>query len=550
MRWLRGVGALTGLCVMTACSSPSAATPAVGQVGGGHAASTPAASAAWSGSVTPAARTVRATAAASAVAVSVPAPRVIVTRVRTVDGSVVTVATFRGPVQYVLHNGSQDPGPAAAGLVRAGPVVTGAERKRLLAAFNGGFKLAAGAGGYEQEGHVISPLLQGLASLVIDRSGRARIGVRGRGVPAPGEAVYSVRQNLQPLVLNGQPTPAAADWGLWGATLGGGAYVARSALGQDASGDLIYAASLSAIPADLAEALARSGARIAMELDINPEWVQLDAARRAGGPLTAQVPGQTRPASQYLEGWTRDFITVLAPLPPAAAPLPPSKRLRPLGAHFSWASVFDRLVPACNHNYMNTQQEGSEPADDATGTNASSQTTSGHGKGTATEEVRGWFSGRLPGDWFTATPEIQVDREEITIVGVLPAPETAGASDAERAAAAEGRIRRFREETRGRRIEIAREAEHKFRRKVSWGVTCADVTEMFTTLSVPVMTRLRQPERRVLDTLVDAGVARSRSDALAWCVRLTGENADAWLSRLRAALRHVEEVRDQGPGSA
>jgi hypothetical protein len=227
---------------------------------------------------------------------------------------------------------------------------------------------------------------------------------------------------------------------------------------------------------------------------------------------------------------------------------------------------------------MHTEQEDSEPADDTAGTNTSSETTSGRGqpggaasggaasggaasggaasggaggagRGTATEEARGWFSGRLPGDWFAAAPEIQADREEITIMGVLPAPETAGASDAERAAAAEGRIRRFREETRGRRIEIAREAEHKFRRKVSWGVTCADVTEMFTTLSVPVMTRLRQAERRVLDTLVDAGVARSRSDALAWCVRLTGENADSWLSRLRAALRQVEEVRDQGPGS-
>ena len=210
---------------------------------------------------------------------------------------------------------------------------------------------------------------------------------------------------------------------------------------------------------------------------------------------------------------------------------------------------------------MNTEQEDSGPADDAAGTDASSKTTSGHGqpgesdepgksgRGSAAGEVRGWFSGRLPGDWFTAAPEIQADREEITIVGMLPAPETAGASEAERAAAAEGRIRRFREETRSRRIEMAREAEHKFRRKVSWGVTCADVTEMFTTLSVPVMTRLRQPERRVLDTLVDAGVARSRSDALAWCVRLTGENADSWLSRLRAALRHVEEVRDQGPAS-
>ena len=221
-------------------------------------------------------------------------------------------------------------------------------------------------------------------------------------------------------------------------------------------------------------------------------------------------------------------------------------------------SVFDQAKWACNHNYMNTSQADSTPADDvagtSSGTNASGQATgegkAGEGKGSAAGEVRGWFTGRLPGDWFTAVPDIQADREEITIVGVLPAPETAGASDAERAAAAEGRIRRFREETRNRRIEIAREAEHKFRRKVSWGVTCADVTEMFTTLSVPVMTRLRQPERRVLDTLVEAGVARSRSDALAWCVRLTGENADAWLSRLRAALRHVEEVRDQGPASA
>ena len=191
----------------------------------------------------------------------------------------------------------------------------------------------------------------------------------------------------------------------------------------------------------------------------------------------------------------------------------------------------------------------------------------------AAAKVRAWCAERLPADWFSAPPDIQVDREEITIMGALPDPAaTAGADpqpardndpqpardndpqaasdpDVERTAAAEARIRRFREDTRSRRIQIAREAEHEFRRKVSWGVTCGPVTEMFTTLSVPVMTRLRQSERRVLDTLVDAGVARSRSDALAWCVRLTGENADEWLARLRDALSHVEQVRDQGPGS-
>ncbi|HXT88604.1 MAG TPA: hypothetical protein VN714_05025 [Trebonia sp.] len=157
-------------------------------------------------------------------------------------------------------------------------------------------------------------------------------------------------------------------------------------------------------------------------------------------------------------------------------------------------------------------------------------------------EIHGWFTGRLPDEWFTEPAEITVDREEITIVGTLSAPES---DDAE--AAAEGRIKRFREDTRARRIDIASEAERKFGRKVAWGARCGTVSEMFTTLSVPVMTRLRQSERRVLDTLVDAGVARSRSDALAWCVRLTGEHADTWLAELRDALRRVEEVRSQGP---
>jgi hypothetical protein len=157
-------------------------------------------------------------------------------------------------------------------------------------------------------------------------------------------------------------------------------------------------------------------------------------------------------------------------------------------------------------------------------------------------EIQAWFTGRLPDEWFTEPAEIAIDREEISVIGKLPEPESEDA-----VAAAEGRIKRFREETRAKRIEIAREAERRFGRKVAWGARCGDLSEMFTTLSVPVMTRLRQSERRVLDTLVDAGVARSRSDALAWCVRLTGEHADAWLAELREALRRVEEVRAQGP---
>ncbi|MFF5206688.1 hypothetical protein [Streptosporangium sp. NPDC000396] len=166
----------------------------------------------------------------------------------------------------------------------------------------------------------------------------------------------------------------------------------------------------------------------------------------------------------------------------------------------------------------------------------------------AVEKLRGWFSGRLPGEWFDGPPEVVLDREEITVVGRLQAPALGDdASEVERSAAMEGGVQRFREETRERRIEIALEAEHRFRRKVSWGVKVGDETVMFTTLSVPVMTRLRQAERRVLDTLVAAGVARSRSDALAWCVRLVGNHTDTWLADLRDALQHVDRVRASGP---
>jgi hypothetical protein len=237
---------------------------------------------------------------------------VTVTTVTTADGSRITVAAFHGPVQYVLHNGSYEPGKKA-GHVLEGPKITYPERTRLIAAFNGGFELKSHAGGYEEEGHVAWPLQGGLASLVIDRAGHARIGVWGQDVPVPGQPLWSVRQNLWLLVSDGKPTAQSARWWRWGGTVGNQEYVARSALGQDAAGNLIYAASMSTTPADLAQALSERGARVAMELDINPEWVQMDAAAVPGGSLRAGVPGQHRPATQYLTGWTRDFITVLAP---------------------------------------------------------------------------------------------------------------------------------------------------------------------------------------------------------------------------------------------
>lgn len=184
-------------------------------------------------------------------------------------------------------------------------------------------------------------------------------------------------------------------------------------------------------------------------------------------------------------------------------------------------------------------------------------------------DAAGWFAGRLPDGWFAGAPEVTVDRDEILVIGELPALQksTDERSTGERStnedgtnengdertdaaatsAAESGRISRFREQTREERIDIARQAEHRYGRQVSWGARIGGTEELFTTLSAPVMTRLRQDERQVLDTLVAAGVARSRSDALAWAVRLVGQHADDWLGELRGAMEQVDRLRAEGP---
>jgi hypothetical protein len=166
----------------------------------------------------------------------------------------------------------------------------------------------------------------------------------------------------------------------------------------------------------------------------------------------------------------------------------------------------------------------------------------------ASSKTQGWFAGRLPDGWFTATPDVTYDREEILVVGELAEPDlTKGADDDARAAARRSRIEGFREDTRAARMRIADDAEHKFGRKVAWGARCGDEQVVFTSVGVPVMTRLRMPERAVLDTLVEASVARSRSEALAWCVRLVRDHESDWIQQLRDALAHVDEARSGGP---
>lgn len=253
------------------------------------------------------------------------------------DGAQVRIIRFRaGQVHFHLHDGSQDPPAGAASLpADALSAISATEAPTLLAAFNGGFKVTANAGGCEIDGQVLTPLVPGMASFVIDAAGAGSIGIWGQsGFPAPGAQVVSVRQNLPPLVVNGAPSPRAPTWPTWGATVTDVSTVARSALGEDASGNLLYAASASALPVDLAQALVGAGATIGMELDINPDWVQADVAASPGGVLSAAIPGQYPPSTQYQSGWTRDFVTVLAGGPaqqkvsPGCSP-PGQRRCRP-----------------------------------------------------------------------------------------------------------------------------------------------------------------------------------------------------------------------------
>lgn len=230
------------------------------------------------------------------------------------DGDSVTLIRYHaGTYRLDFHLGGQDP-PSSGFPVTAvdGNAISTAERASLIGAFNGAFETSTGSGGVELYGHVLVPLVTGDASLVVYSDGTAQVGTWGEGLPAKGKTVVSVRQNLTPLISGGTVSSRIGDVASWGAELYGVPGTARSAVGTDRSGNLVYAASMAALPVDLATALGDAGVTNAMELDINPYWIQGDVTSQPGGTLRAAIPGQQRPADTYLSGWTRGFYAVVA----------------------------------------------------------------------------------------------------------------------------------------------------------------------------------------------------------------------------------------------
>ena len=216
-------------------------------------------------------------------------------------------------VHLTLHAGSIDGGVAGW---RYGDQITSSEIHLLVAAFNGGFKFTYHGVGFVSGGHVAVPLSPGLASIVTYTDGTTGVGAWNEGVPTRRKTVYSVLQNQQLLVDRGVPASTVASCIItcWGATIQGLTTVARSAVGVRADGEIVWAAGEQLTPATLADALVGAGVVRAVELDINPDWVDgyLYTHHPTGPIAVPALPGQLGIAGQFLAPYARDFFAVVA----------------------------------------------------------------------------------------------------------------------------------------------------------------------------------------------------------------------------------------------
>lgn len=146
--------------------------------------------------------------------------------------------------------------------------------------------------------------------------------------------------------------------------------------------------------------------------------------------------------------------------------------------------------------------------------------------------VARWFGPRLAARGLPEPDQVEVDRDEILLV--VPLPHNVNAAE-------------FRESTRSQRMTWAREAEETFGRKVSWGTLRDGARRLFTTVRAPVTAQLAMAERRVLDTLISAGLATDRADAVGHCIRLVGEHEADWLGDLRDGVAAAPAGRPERP---
>lgn len=194
----------------------------------------------------------------------------------------------------------------------------------LFAAFNGGFKYSDGRYGLMADGTVYVPPQPDAATIAMTSHGQVLLGAWGRdpGLSPSNHTLVAWRQNAALMIDHGQLNPLTTDGAAWGGVWLNKAYTWRSGLGTTDHGTLLYAAGDSLSAATLGTAMRAAGAYMAMQTDINPEWVRAFLYQQsADGHLDIAKlhPGMQGTGKEYLQGTDRDFFYITRAQPQTTA---------------------------------------------------------------------------------------------------------------------------------------------------------------------------------------------------------------------------------------
>ena len=228
-------------------------------------------------------------------------------------GSVVaTMATFDpNRVRTAMFNGTEMPGGKGW---KNGSKIRGTALRSLIASFNGGFRFEHEPGGYVTEGKTVRKLRKGYATLAISKDGISTVGIWGDTI-TDDDSWATLRQNLPPLVHNGESVYANYPKVDWGNDFGNKVYNFRSAICLRTDGLMMFVAVGKVNIGMLADTLLILGCKTGMELDINGQWPYFSVysdfgkATRWGEIIDNRMGDPNR----HLNGSTKDFFALFDP---------------------------------------------------------------------------------------------------------------------------------------------------------------------------------------------------------------------------------------------
>jgi hypothetical protein len=192
------------------------------------------------------------------------------------------------------------------------------DRSNLVAAFNGGWKAEHGHYGVKVDGVTLLPPRDTACTVtVLDNTVRV---APWTDLHAMEDAMHFYRQTPPCLYHEGVRNPDLVDGGSWGAAVGGGAVIRRSAIGLDAKGTTLFVgvSNNTTAPA-LADGMNHAGAVEIAELDVNWSYPKfLVYAPNARGELDASTlfPGFVFDKDEYVRKHApKDFFYLVRRAP-------------------------------------------------------------------------------------------------------------------------------------------------------------------------------------------------------------------------------------------